>query len=292
MTINTSPMSQAAMRTTFETVDGQSRHAQFNTLVAYLDTHLAPEDIVFENFRGIHGEPAFAPWCANAFVKYLYKNPATPSEPATPPVYYSEKVAQAEASAVASMQVMLAQPFVDQKTKAVLQQSIQRLQANTQASHCREQLAKVLENAKAAILHRGLADEPQCAETSEIIDAVLDNMNTIQHPDTSAQAAQFFVVYSKAVKQQCEYVVANGRNPFPLSNNFFKICNKERVSHDVAWEKALEAIRPQTRLMAEELKNMLRPYAGLSPAATPAAADSPQTTAAASRERADSWQMV
>ncbi|CAM3457976.1 hypothetical protein BOSP111201_06080 [Bordetella sputigena] len=292
MTINTNPMMQAALQATVEALNSQNRQDQFNAQMSYLDKHLSKEDIVFENFRGTNGEPALPQWCANTFVSYLYKNPGNASAAATPPVYFSEEVAQAETSAVESMRVMLAQPFVDAKTKAMLQQSIQQLQANTQTSHCQEQMTKVLENAKAAIIHRELAEEPQCAETIRIVDTVLANMKSFQHPGMSAQAAEFFGVYGEAVKQQCEYTVANGRNPYPMTHAFFDACDNARVTHDRAWDKALEAIRPQTRQMAEQLKSLLRPYAELLPQAAAAGAGSQPMQTPATRERADSWQMV
>jgi hypothetical protein len=292
VTINANPLIQAAMQATIDSINSQNRYEQFNAQMTYLDAHLSPEDIVFANFRGINGEPAIPQWCAETFVSYLYKSPGEATAAATPPVYFSEKVAQAETSAVESMRVMLAQPFVDTKTKAMLQQSIRQLQANTQTSHCQEQMTKVLENAKAAIIHRGLAEEPQCAETIRIVDTVLANIKSFQHPGMSAQATEFFGIYGEAVKQRCEYTVANGRNPYPMADAFLDACDNGRLTHDRAWDKALEAIRPQTRQMAEQLKDLLRPYAQLSPQAAAGGASSQPVQTPATRDRAESWQLV
>ncbi|ARP80510.1 hypothetical protein CAL12_06455 [Bordetella genomosp. 8] len=292
MTINTHPMTQAAMQATIESINPRNRHERFDAQVAWLNAHLAEEDIVFENFRGIDGRPIIPQWCANTFVGYLYKRPDAASAAATPPVYYSEKVAQAEASAVESMTVMLDQPFVDAKTKAMLQQSIRQLQANTQTSHCQEQMTRVLENARAAIIHRGLAQEPQCAETIHIIDAVLGNMSALDRPGMSAPDREFLGIYSETVKRPCEYAVANGRNPYPMTQAFFDACDGGRVAYDHAWDQALEAVRPQTRQMAEQLKSLLRPYAERPSQAAPEGAVSSPAQSPATRDRADSWQLV
>lgn len=284
MTIHSNPMIQTAMLATIESINSQN---QGDTYFDYLNKRLDKQDIRFLNCRGTD---TFLRMGMETSLRYLYDS-GEASAPAAPPLYYSEKVAQAETSAVESMSVMLAQPFLDSKTKAMLQASIQQLRANTQTSHCQEQMTKVLEDAKAALTHRGLAEEPQCAETIRIVDTVLANMKSFQHPGMSSQAAEFFGVYGEAVKQQCEYTVANGRNPHPMTLAFSDAVHRG-TPHDQAWDKALEAVRPQTRQMAEQLKNLLRPYAELSPQGAANGAGGQTIQPPATRERADSWQMV
>ncbi len=77
-----------------------------------------------------------------------------------------------------------------------------------QAKRSREQMAKLLEEAKRIFIQCAIHEEAQVVETVQIIDAVLRNIDRFGEPDMSSPATSFCSLYAKPVKDFCEYEVA------------------------------------------------------------------------------------
>ncbi|ANN65928.1 hypothetical protein [Bordetella bronchialis] len=241
--------------------------AHFKQRDEYMEKHLSGQDIAFMNHRGTNGAPSFPGDSAITVLNCLYGDPKNPAVDRTP-AYYSPEATHHNQAAIQSMEFMLQQPYLDDKTKASLRDSIAGLRNSqqTQTQRMQEQMTKVLQSAKDLLAHRQVDGEARVIESIQVIDAVLRNIAGFQRPGMSEQAATFFDVYSMDIKSECELALGIARNPFPILKEFAK--NETNPARfDQEWQRAMDAVRPEARAMAEKLKDLLGPYARLSPPA-------------------------
>lgn len=253
--------------------------------------YLTPEDKAFLNARGAWGQPNTN--VEAAFVSLAQRiyadNPDNP-EVVHPYAYYDGPIAQNNEAALAPLNFMLQQPNLPQKDKAILQQSVDTLLVMRERP--KEQMTRLLEEAKLVLSQRGVAGEAQVVEATDIIDAVLDNIRHFDRPGTSNEAAKFFQIYSEEIKSACERAVGDGRNPFSLDKQLHAAYKAGPGSFDQKAKQVVESVQPQARTMAETLKAVLGPYARISPSASDETSPAPQHADQGKAQRQNAWQAV
>ncbi|AOB30334.1 hypothetical protein AKI39_05960 [Bordetella sp. H567] len=253
--------------------------------------YLAPEDTAFLNARGAWGEPntnieaAFV-----SLAQRIYAEDPDNPDVVHPYAYYDGPIAQNNEAALASLGFMLQQPYLPQEAKATLQQSVDTLLVTRERP--KEQMTRLLEEAKLVLSQRGVTGEAQVVEATHIIDAVLNNIRSFDKPGTSEEAAKFFQIYSGEVKSACELAVGMGRNPYPLSKQLHAAYKADPGSFDQKAQQVLESVQPQARTMAETLKAVLGPYAQISPPESGEARQEPQNAGQDQTQRKTAWQPV
>jgi hypothetical protein len=248
-----------------------------------LAEHLAPEDIAFVNARGVQGAPLADGERFLSLAKRIY---ADADGHMRPVAYYDHQLAKQNEAGIESLRFMLKQEVFGPEAEANMQQTLDSLLSVRQAP--RQQMASVLEDAKLTLAQRGVDGEAQVAEAIGVIDAVLHNMQGYANAGTSEQSLKFMDLYSKEVKKACELAAAKGRDPFPLLDKLPDDASASKALFDRAWKQAVESVRPQARTMAEALKNILTPYAEMSPPSNGEAGDA----GGDKTQRRNSWELV
>lgn len=233
--------------------------AMHDTLT-HLERRLAKEDIASINVRGVHGRPRVDKDRLVALARRVYADPAEPGK-INPPAYFRGEPVRGKESQIEPTNRTPGHRSVDRQAEAILEDRLYNMVTTTEIPS--RQMTALLEEAKLVVAQRGVDGEAQVAEAIEIIDAVLRNIQGFEKAGTSAQSGKFAEVYSHAVKEACELAVGNGRDPYPLIDQL-PHCHETAESFDKKFDRAMESIRPQARFMAEELKNILRPYAQIS----------------------------
>jgi hypothetical protein len=273
--------------------------------IKYLQKHLTPQDIQFINVRGMNGKPdwgmdlsgykrtviqsALLQEATGTLLRYLYADPSNRSAPITA-AYYSPPVREQNESAIQSLNFMLTQGSLDETTKASLRQMITSLQTvkTDQIQRYQWQMTRLLDDFNGVLEHRGVADE---AHIIEIIDAVKRNIASFKSPDTSEASARFFEIYTEAIKQKCEFLTAQGRNPFHLDDAFMKNVHAGQALEQ-AWQNAIEAERPRVRTIADQLKELLSPFAQTSPVSRDRSGGNTQNATQAPRQHPVDWKTL
>lgn len=253
--------------------------------------YLTPEDNAFLNARGAWGEPNVNVEAAFvSLAQRIYADDPDNPNVVHPYAYYDGPIAQNNEAALTSLSFMLQQPRLPGETRATLQQSVDALLVMRERP--KEQMTRLLEEAKLVLSQRGVTGEAQVAEATNIIDAVLNNIRCFDRPGTSEDAAKFFQIYAGQIKSACERAVGNGRNPYPLSNQLHAAYKADPGSFDQKARQVLESVQGQARTMAETLKAVLAPYAQISPPTSGETRLEPQNAGQGKVQRQDSWQMV
>lgn len=229
--------------------------------LTHLERRLAKEDIAFLNVRGVRGRPDIDKDRLIALAKRVYADPTAPDK-INPPAYFRGEPVQDKESQIESTNRTPGHRSVDRQAEAIMEDRLYKMMPTTEIPS--RQMTALLEEAKLVIFQRGVDGEAQVTEAIEVIDTVLRNIQGFEKAGTSEQSGKFAGVYSHAVKEACELAVGNGRDPYPLIDKL-PHCHETVESFDKKFELAMESVRPQARFMAEELKNILRPYAQISP---------------------------
>lgn len=230
-------------------------------ILSYLGEKLSPQDIAFIHARGSRGKPHLAEYCFDGLVECLYGGSPGQS-PAKAAAYYTARLGlETETRALTGM---LANEALAKEAGDKLVHELDALRdIKEQGKRSREQMAKLLEEAKRIFTQCGIHEEAQVVESVQIIDAVLWNIDRFGEPDMSAPPTGFCSLYAKPVKDFCEYEVAVASDPWPILDAF-RSPAKPASSLDERWLQGTQASARQARLMAGGLKEILAPYAKVS----------------------------
>jgi hypothetical protein len=279
-----------------------------NITIKYLEKHLTPQDIQFINMRGLNGKPdwgldlsgykrtvaqsALFQEATGTLLRSLYADPSNRSAPITA-AYYSTPVRDQNESAIQSLNFMLTHGSLDDTTKASLRQTITTLQTikTDQIQRYQWQMTRLLDDFNGVLEHRGVADEAHIIGVIDDINAVKRNIASFKSPDTSEGSARFFEIYTEAIKQKCEFLIAQGRNPFHLDDAFMKNVHAGQPL-GLAWQNAMEAERPRVRAIADQLKELLGPFTQISPTSRDRSRGNTQNANQAPRQHLGDWDLV
>lgn len=227
--------------------------------LTHLSRALPKEDLSFINFRAVRGSPDVDIDRFTALAKRIYADSANAD---ARPAYYGGQSAPNTPPQAGATNPAAELKYLSRNAEAIIEEMRGTLLTSTQVPS--QQMTALLEEAKLVLVQRRVDGEAQVAEAMGVIDAVLRNIRSFEKAGTSAQSHKFNDVYSLDIKKDCELAVGRGRDPYPLIKQL-----EHREETDEAFDKrfqqAMESVQPQARFMAEELKNILRPYAQISP---------------------------
>ncbi|AOB30333.1 hypothetical protein AKI39_05955 [Bordetella sp. H567] len=254
--------------------------------LTHLDRTLPKEDIKYMNVRGTRGSPDSDQDRFTALAKRIYDNPANPDQSRLSAYYAGQPASDMEPQAGPTNPAPGLRPSTS-NTEAILVDKQSILLPTTEIPSW--QMTALLQEAKLVLAQRGVDGEAQVAEAMDIIDAVLRNIQSFETISTSEQAREFNNVYSLDIKKNCEFVVGCGRDPYPLVR---QLDNRQETdaSFDKRFQQAMESVRPQARSMAEELKDILRPYAQMSPPRSEKLADEAASAGQTPAQPSGTWQ--